>query len=60
MIVLGNEHYYPNFGFEPSEKWNIFPPFEVPSKNFIALELFDSALENAQGTVLYPKEFEVV
>lgn len=60
VIVLGHENYYPKFGFESAEKWNIFPPFEVPSKNFMALELCENALENVQGTVIYPKEFELV
>ena len=60
VIVLGNEHYYPKFCFEPSEKWNIFPPFEVPSENFIALELIENALKNVHGTVNYLNEFELV
>ena len=60
VIVLGHEAYYPRFGFQPASKWNIRPPFEVPDSVFMALELTPGALTNVQGTVQYPKEFELV
>lgn len=59
-IVLGHEHYYPKFGFEPAEKWNIKAPFEVPSNAFMAIELVADGLKNVTGTVNYAKEFEIV
>lgn len=60
VIVLGHEHYYPRFGFQPAIKWNIRPPFEVPSNVFMAIELVYEGLKNVSGTVIYPKEFDVV
>lgn len=60
VIVLGHEHYYPKFGFEPAEKWNIKAPFDVPSNVFMAIELVKGSLENISGAVIYPKEFETV
>ena len=60
VIVLGHEHYYPKFGFEPADKWNIKAPFEVPSHVFMAIELVKDGLKNISGTVIYPKEFETV
>jgi predicted N-acetyltransferase YhbS len=60
VIVLGHEHYYPKFGFEPAEKWNIKASFDVPSNVFMAIELDKNGLENISGTVIYPKEFETV
>ncbi|MFC4873645.1 GNAT family N-acetyltransferase [Negadavirga shengliensis] len=60
VIVLGHEHYYPKFGFEPAEKWNIKAPFEVPSNVFMAIELVKDGLKNISGRVVYPKEFETV
>ena len=60
VIVLGHEHYYPKFGFEPAEKWNIKAPFDVPSNVFMAIELVKDGLKNISGTVIYPKEFETV
>ncbi|MCC6600056.1 MAG: N-acetyltransferase [Crocinitomicaceae bacterium] len=60
VIVLGHEHYYPKFGFEPAEKWGINAPFNVPSNAFMVIELVKDGLKNISGTVFYPKEFETV
>ncbi|MCC7332635.1 MAG: N-acetyltransferase [Flavobacteriales bacterium] len=60
VIVLGHEHYYPKFGFEPADKWNIKAPFDIPSDVFMAIELVKDGLKNISGTVIYPKEFETV
>ncbi len=60
VIVLGHEHYYPKFGFQPADKWQIKAPFDVPSKVFMAIELATDGLKNISGTVVYPKEFETV
>jgi putative acetyltransferase len=60
IIVLGHKNYYPRFGFEPTTKWQIKPPFDVPSDIFMALELVPNALHGITGTVQYPKEFELV
>ncbi len=60
VVVLGHEHYYPKFGFEPANKWNIKAPFDVPSNFFMAIELEKDGLKNVAGTVIYPKEFEMV
>lgn len=60
VIVLGHEHYYPKFGFEPADKWDIKAPFEIPSNVFMAIELVKDGLKNISGTVVYPKEFDTV
>jgi predicted N-acetyltransferase YhbS len=60
VIVLGHEHYYPKFGFQPAEKWKIKAPFDVLSNVFMAIELATEGLKNISGTVVYPKEFETV
>jgi len=60
VIVLGHEHYYPKFGFEPAAKWNIIAPFEIPSNVFMAIELVKDGLKNATGMVIYPEEFDGV
>ena len=39
VIVLGSEKYYPRFGFEEAAKYKITAPFDVPSENFMVLEL---------------------
>ena len=60
VVVLGHEHYYPKFGFEPATKWNIKAPFAVRPNHFMAIELVKDGLKNISGTVNYPKEFEMV
>lgn len=60
VIVLGHENYYPKFGFEPANKWNIKAPFDVPTNAFMAIELDQDGLKNISGTVIYPKEFDTV
>jgi putative acetyltransferase len=60
IIVLGHEKYYPKFGFKPAHIFNIKAPFDVPLNYFMALELEPDSLINVSGTVIYPKEFEMV
>lgn len=60
VIVLGHQHYYPRFGFKPAAIWNIKAPFDVPADVFMAIELEKAGLKNIEGTVVYPKEFEIV
>jgi putative acetyltransferase len=60
VIVVGHEHYYPRFGFVPAEKWNIKPPFDVPSNVFMGIELVKDGLKGVAGTVEYAKEFDEV
>jgi putative acetyltransferase len=60
VIVLGHEHYYPKFGFEPAEKSNIKSPYDVPSNVFMGIELVSEGLKNVSGMVQYSKEFEMV
>lgn len=59
VIVLGHEHYYPRFGYQPASQWGIKAPFDLPSEDlFMAIELTEGALSGIAGTVIYPPEFE--
>jgi predicted N-acetyltransferase YhbS len=60
VFVFGHEFYFPKFGFVPAAKWNIRPPFDVPSDVFMALELVPNALANVSGVVEFPIEFSVM
>jgi putative acetyltransferase len=60
VIVLGHKHYYPKFGFVPTNKWNIKSPFDIPSEAFMGIELIEDGFKNVSGTVKYPKEFDIV
>lgn len=57
VILLGHENYYPKFGYQPLQHFNILLPFEAPKENCMALELIPDALKNKEGKVIYPKEF---
>ena len=57
VIVLGHESFYPKFGYVTAENFNIKSPFDVPSKNFMAIELVHESLKSVEGIVEYPKEF---
>ena len=57
-VGLGSENYYPRFGYVPAVKYGIKAPFEVPSKNFMAIKLNDTNKE-IKGIVKYGKEFEI-
>lgn len=58
VVVLGHTEYYPRFGFVPTSKWGIKPPFNVPANVFMAKELIDGGLSDIKGTVKYAREFE--
>ncbi len=60
VIVLGHKDYYPRFGFEPAEKWEIRTHYEVPSEYFMGLELFPGALSGVKGVVEYSAPFSQI
>ncbi|MBT2690693.1 N-acetyltransferase [Bacillus sp. ISL-47] len=60
VVVLGHPEFYPRFGFEPSVKFGIKPPFPVPENVFMALELTKGALSGIEGAVRYPPAFSEV
>lgn len=57
VIVLGSKKYYSRFGFKEALNYGIRSPFEVPSENFMVIELVKNCLKNVQGNVIYDKEF---
>ena len=58
VIVLGHDKYYPKFGFEPTTKWEITSPYDVPANVFMGIELVNNGLKNVSGMVKYAKEFD--
>jgi putative acetyltransferase len=61
IIVLGHRNYYPKFGFESAQKWNIQSPIKISERaGFMALELVKDGLKDVSGTVKYPKEFDLL
>lgn len=55
-LVLGSERYYPRSGYLPAEQFGIEVPDGIPSANFMAIQLAESA-PSISGTVSYAKEF---
>ncbi|BES63817.1 N-acetyltransferase [Gottschalkiaceae bacterium SANA] len=58
IIVLGHPEYYPRFGFQSTEKWQIRASFEVPAEALMGLELEKGALAgSSMGIIEYPAVF---
>lgn len=57
-VVVGSENFYPKVGYTLAENFEIKPPFEIDSKNFMAIKLNDTK-EPIKGVVKYAKEFEI-
>ncbi len=59
-VLVGHSGYYPQFGFRRASEYGIESPFPVPDEAFMAIELVDGALENAQGMLVYPSAFNEI
>ncbi|MEN2487637.1 N-acetyltransferase [Flavobacterium sp. B11] len=57
VILLGHQDYYPRFGYELCEKYNIKMPFDVPAENCMVIALIEDGLKEVSGEVVYPKAF---
>jgi len=57
VVVLGHPEYYPRFGFSTELAKNLRGPYSGDA--WMALELIPDALDGVQGTVRYPKAFDV-
>lgn len=50
-VVLGHSDYYPRFGFQPAEDFDIRCPWDVPPGVFMVMELQPGALDGVTGLV---------
>jgi len=57
IILLGHQDYYPRFGYELCEKYNIEMPFDVPAVNCMVVALVENGLAGVSGKVVYPPAF---
>jgi len=57
ILVLGPDSYFENYGFIPSVRHLIKPPFIVMPQDFMVKELFPGALKEISGEVVFPKIF---
>lgn len=56
-VLLGHEKYYPRFGYERTDKYNIRLPFPAPPENCMVKSLRAGGLEGVEGMVEYAEEF---
>jgi len=58
VLVLGHPDYYKKFGFTTASDYGIKAPWaNIPDDAFMAIELFDGALNNISGVVDYGEIF---
>ncbi|NPD44499.1 MULTISPECIES: GNAT family N-acetyltransferase [unclassified Lentimicrobium] len=49
VLVVGQEEYFPRFGFKPASEFDITTSLEVSEEEFLAIELVPDGLKNASG-----------
>lgn len=57
VVVLGDNNYYPRFGFRPAAEFDLSNEFSAPARYFMALELVPDGLTDASGQVCYHRAF---
>ena len=57
IVLLGHADYYPRFGYELTEKYNIRLPFDAPKECCMVISLQSDGLDGVSGEVVYPKAF---
>ncbi len=57
IVLLGHENYYPKFGYELTNKYNIEIPFDAPEENCMVIELVPNGLKGVSGKVEYSSAF---
>ena len=57
VVVLGMPSYYQRLGYKMARDYGIQIPFDPTGENSLVLEIVPNALEEVEGTVIYPKAF---
>lgn len=57
IVLLGHKDYYPRFGYELMQKYDIALPFEAAPENCMVIGLTADALKGVSGKVIYSKPF---
>jgi len=57
IILLGHKDYYPRFGYELMNRYNISLPFDASPENCMVIGLTNDALKGVSGKVIYSKPF---
>lgn len=57
IVVVGHPEYYLKLGFKKASNWGLKVAFECPDEAFMALELKEDALKDAEGVVDFLPEY---
>jgi predicted N-acetyltransferase YhbS len=57
LVVLGHASYYPRFGYEAAERYDVRAPFRTPPGHFQICVLDHEKFAGTRGTAVYPPEF---
>ena len=57
IVLLGHKDYYPRFGYELMQKYDISLPFEPSPEACMVIGLTPNALNGISGKVIYSKPF---
>jgi putative acetyltransferase len=57
VLLLGHPSYYPRFGYQPADKWELTNPWQINGEPWMAIELVESALTGKAGKAIYPDAF---
>jgi putative acetyltransferase len=60
VILVGHPTYYPRFGFVPASRYGLQSTYNVPDDVFLALPLYEGALDGLHGMVHYSPAFRDV
>ncbi len=58
VVVVGHPEYYPRFGFSASLAKNLKSPYSGPA--CMAMELAPGSIADVQGSLRYPRAFELL
>ncbi|HGN1704617.1 TPA: GNAT family N-acetyltransferase [Providencia rettgeri] len=60
VVVLGDEHYYSRFGFEPSSKYGVSCQWPEHQAHFMICGLENGEIDACEGLVTYSSHFDNV
>jgi putative acetyltransferase len=60
VVVVGDPHYYPRFGFVPASGFGLRWEEDAPDEAVMALELSPGALAGVHGVLRFRSEFDRV
>ncbi len=57
IVLLGHPSYYPRFGYKMAKLFGLTNPWKIDDMPWMVIELHKGALDQLEGLVRYPEEF---